>query len=55
MEVKNCYEEEQRGVTENNGLKLRKIRSGLNAMVKLHSLNSECRRERISSSEIPIT
>lgn len=35
MVVKNYYGEEQRGITENNGLKLRKIKCGLNSMIKL--------------------
>lgn len=36
MMVKNDYGEEQRGITENNGLKLRKIKYGLDSMIKLH-------------------
>lgn len=35
MVVKNYNGEEQRGITENNGLKLRKIKCGLNSMIKL--------------------
>lgn len=46
MMVKNYYGEEQRGITENNGLKLRKIKCGLDAMIKLHNTKFRMRKRK---------
>lgn len=46
MKVKNYYGEEQRGITENNGWKLRKIKCGLNSMIKLHDTKLRMQERR---------